>query len=364
MLALSLVCMLSQLDWDLNMDNLYTWQDQVPELQGHLLFSERIRLNATGSAQSDWSWGFAYEQGFLYQENLTLPLFSSSLRLHDFNAEIDRDKNWVWVHQLDRFFIQKEWDQFELVVGRQAVGHGNGRFFNPSDIFAPLTPYSLNTQYKRGIDGIKLNWNAGHDLELGALHFFNQNGPDLSVLRVAGHYHGLDFSSYAGSSYGEFTLGTDLVFTWLEAAWYTEGVFRKGAGRPDPVRLMAGVQRRFGTRLDAILEHQFYSEGLRYFAQPSYGVLEMHEILWGEVFFLGRNHSALALSFEWTPMVYFGLQWLHDYSGRSNWVLASLDWDMASNSQLRFGAMVPSGPALSEFGSFSRTAYMELRWYF
>lgn len=352
-----------QFEWDIQSDSLSLYQDRVLPQQSHLAISQRVRLNMSLWTASDWQFEWAYEQGLLWQEHLLIPDYSGTLRFDDFNPVLEDNQDSAWTHQLDRFLVKKDWGSWRLTLGRQAVGHGNGRFFNPSDIFSPLTPNALNTQYKRGIDGIRVGWNNGDQLELEAFYFFNEHLEDMALIRGAGIIGNLDWSLYTGTSYEEWTTGADLAWTWGESSFYTEGVHRNGKERRDPLRVSMGVQRRFGTRLDAILEFQYHSRGLASFEDlrmlPS-----MKELLWGELFFLGRKHAALFLNYELTPLLFSGLQWIHDASGDSDWLLLNFSWDLHENGQLMGGYMHPEGPTLSEFGLYSPSFYTEFRWTF
>ena len=360
MLVLILYFMTAQVEWDLNSDTLVLAEKDAPFSQGSGLLSQRLRFNIDWDLKQNWSFEAAYDQVFITRRNLVWPPADVHLRTDNLNSPISQRQNSIWLQQIDRLAIHKEWESAEVILGRQAVGFGNGRFFNPSDIFAPITPYSLNTEYKAGIDGVRVIWRLSENSDMEVLSFLDESNNHLSLLKFSTHIIGIDLAGYAGDSYGELTLGWDLAWTGDTSVWYTEGIFRKGVNRKSPLRLMAGVQRRIRDNLDILAEYQYHSKGLNDFkALPN--LTHIKEIAYGELFYMGRQQAALFLQFEFHPLFKGTLQMIHDMSGNSQWVLLSFDWDKNENTNLRFGVLGSNGDELSEFGWYSNSIFCEFK---
>jgi len=357
-----LMCLWAQSDWDINLDALSMIPEESTPLQDNLL-SGRFRFSMRGRIGEHTSWGLAYEQTAVYQKNLmTVFPQNNQLRYDDWKHQLDSGRDGMWAHQIDRLFVQQDYGPVRIVIGRQAAGHGNGRFFNPSDIFIPLSPYHLNTEYKRGIDGLRMSWSLPEDWEVEAMYFFNEPGQNMALLRTGTQLGNMDISFYIGSSYGEDTCGWDLAWTLGESAFYTEGITREGKNRDRPWRLMGGFQRQLTPEINLIVEHLYDSSGFSDFSFSSPPLIP-REVFLGEQFFLGNNHSAVSMDFELSSLWHGGVQEIHDYAGSSDWLDLSLDWDVRSYSSIRIGLLLPFGPKASDFGSFTSTFFVEWKWY-
>jgi len=345
-------------DWTLDSDRFLAWERDPAQEQGSTSLSQRLRLNLDGQLSPLFSWEFAYEvQGIQRQRlaSLFLPVF---LRVDDLKQTLHQEPDTLFLQQLDRLNIVWTYDEVQVTLGRQAVGHGNGRFFNPSDVFAPLTPFSLNSQYKAGIDGIKVNRSFGSDSEAAIMAFFPESGDGLLLARLATNLRGVDMSLLAGRTYGEWTLAWDFAGTWRGAAWYTEGIWRRGNQRDDPWRLMAGLSHRFGSALDVTLEASYHNLGGD---NPLQAFLLTPEWRHGEMFLLRERHLGLGCSYELTPLVRLNVVTLAEFAPGSAWLQAGLDWDVRERATLRVGALIPAGGSETEFGSYSDGAFVEYR---
>ncbi|MGD8922103.1 MAG: hypothetical protein PVH24_02560, partial [Candidatus Zixiibacteriota bacterium] len=62
---------------------------------------------------------------------------------------------------LDRAFFTLSASQFDLYVGRQAIAWGTARVVNPTDVLAPYAFTELDSEYRVGIDAVRLRWPLG-----------------------------------------------------------------------------------------------------------------------------------------------------------------------------------------------------------
>ncbi len=70
--------------------------------------------------------------------------------------------------KFDRAFLQYQGDTFDLTLGRQAVTFGGARYINPTDIFLPYTPQTLNIEYRIGVDAARVQWYPGNGWNIDA----------------------------------------------------------------------------------------------------------------------------------------------------------------------------------------------------
>lgn len=344
----------------------------------------RLRLNQESFFGEHWRLEAAYETQQQRRSNLAPILFTQApLRAADFDLVASQRDNTATLHRLDRLNMTYETTDWRITLGRQAVGHGNGRFFNPSDIFGPLSPFSLNTQYKAGVDGLRITRALPNLAEVEALYLASEDQDDLALLRWGGIVREIDISIFAGTSYREPTLGWDIAGTAIGAAIYTEGIWREGRDRENPYRLAAGFQRRMNPKLDLTIEvhHQNLEPPpiFRLLSQPSPDLpipdlpLPTDQIIdillqtfppeWrnGETYLQEETHLAILLSYEAHPLIRTSLAVLGETEENSARITASLDWDVSQNGSLSLGYLATSGEAFTEFGSSGNAAYAELR---
>lgn len=356
-LILALPGMAGDWDYTINSDTFAAYQEQPLLNQGHDLASTRLRLNGTWNLSEHWQWEGAYEGQFLHQQHLLLNPFPVFLRYDDLKPSVSEGENHAVLQQLDRFKLTWEQGRWRASLGRQAVGHGNGRYFNPSDLFAPLSPFSLNSQYKAGIDGLRVTRALGVRSEVELLAFLPERGEGVWLGHISTNFREVDLSILAGQTYGEWTAAWDLATTAAGAAWYSEGVWRKGEQRKSPLRAMAGFSRRYGTKTDVLAEYHYQNTVID-------GLLPLlfnPEFLHGERYLMQRHHLAMGVSYEAHPLVAINASVMAETSDASARWLLGLSWDVSMRSSLVAGILHASGPRSSEFGANSDAAYAELR---
>ncbi len=345
--------------WNLtvNSDSFATHERDPLLDQGELLMASRLRLSVRRDFAEHWQWEGAYEAQWFYRDQLLLPRLPVHLRVDDINAEVHTGDDQLLLQQLDR--LRLTWNQgpWRLTLGRQPVGHGNGRFFNPSDLFAPLSPYSLNTQYKAGIDGLRLTRRLSERNEIELLSFYPEQGEGVHLLHLATHLGAVDASFLAGQTYGEWTLAWDFAGIVWDAAWYSEGLWRDAEQRADPLRLAAGITNRLGPRTDLTVEVHHQNRPI----ESIFDILTRPEFRHGELYLLSGNHLAAMVTQEVHPLVRLSATVLTEFHDHSARYLLSLSWDLSQRSTLAAGYLLPQGGQTTEFGASSQSAYAEFR---
>jgi len=360
-MILCLVTLVMGLEWDLSpvFDSFVVFEDEPALGQGQSALVERVRLHADGGS-GPWHASIAWETNLVWRSDLAVGDTSVWLRAEDLNRNVHREEDFWVLQNLDRFAVSYEGDRIAMTLGRQAIGHGNGKIFNPSDIFAPLNPFRLNSEYKSGIDGLKLSMPFGQLSEAQALLFADSEGLAIALGRLGTYWRGVDLSLMAGETYDEWTVAWDVAMTAWGAAWNTEGVWRSRDARGDPVRALLGVSRRLPGEWDVSLETSYDSVS----AEGPLGLLEFvtrPEVVHGEIYLRGHWHSGLSVSRQVRPLWLVTGLWIASLQDESGWVQAGVDWDVNPWSNLRFGFLVTYGSASSELGAFSDAAYAEYR---
>ncbi len=283
---------------------------------------------------------------------------------------------WMLQHNLDRLALTYGGVWGEVRLGRQAIGFGSSRLFPAADLFAPFGPASIDTEFKRGADALRVTVPIGEFHEVEA--YVVADGTDASEWTYMGRWRGsftgvLDVSVLGGVSYGRPTLGLDLAGDLLGATWYAEGSARADTDdlSDTSVRATAGLSYQFPFDLSATVEGHYNGRG----GAPPYTdqLLEPSlERRVGEVFLLGRWYAGAALSYPLMPLLSASLAYQQNLTDASGLVTAALGYDFSEEVSVGLGALLTYGdepevdaagiPRLrSEFGAYPTIAFADVR---
>lgn len=312
------------------------------------------------------------------------------LRWRDFSADAWSGQSFALQHNLDRLALRAQLGPVEIQLGRQAIGHGAARLLPAADLFGPFGPGAIATEFKRGVDALRVTWPVGQDLELEAIavaHRPAEPGENADIGMVDGLYllrAGLsrpgwfDASLLAGVTYRLPTLAFSISGDVLGAGWYAEGSARIAdavrsdlGGKSWHGRAMAGLDRQWGSRTRTAVEFSWQSHG----ASDAAGLLTAAVSLprqVGEANLLGRWHAAALVSRQVGDLHSAQLAALANLSDGSVLLMPGAALSLADEMAMGFGALLPLGkrPLVqlgpwslprSEFGTAPLLAYVELR---
>lgn len=292
------------------------------------------------------------------------------LRITDLEPELASGDDNLILQNLDRLWLNLNLGGLGIGLGRQVIGHGPGRFFNPTDIFAPLPVLTTYTEYKSGVDAVRLTkiLDGGGEIELIGVGHRDGLEKGMALVRGSHQFSGWGLSAYGGFSRERPTLALAASGDLGSAGWYAEGLGRLGK---DPfVRAMAGIDYRFPFGLEVFAEAYHNSSGAG-------GVLEYAAFMaggdWteGEVFLLGRWYSALNLGYDLTPLIRAEATWVQNWGDGSAMVVGGLSWDLSDRVTLRTGLLLGLGRETelgsgglrqgTEFGDYGKSWYLEAK---
>lgn len=300
----------------------------------------------------------------------------SALRLVDFDGVLYAPSNQQWLlrHNLDRLVVRIGSPRFQVNVGRQAINHGSARMFPASDLFAPFAPGTIDTEFKRGVDALRVTAPLDDTQELEAIAV--ANGTDaahgLYLLRWRKSFEQLlDVSILAGSTYAQPTLAIDVAGDVLGASWYTEGSARLALKDDEQtsVRATAGLNYQLEMGLNVIVEGHYSSPG----GAAPYAVQLARQARGDqrEVIFLGPWYGGLSLGYTLTPLTQVSAGYIQNLTDGSGLLTVALGYDFAQEVTLGLGLLAPIGarPSLtasgvrlgSEFGAYPLLAFSDLR---
>lgn len=310
-------------------------------------------------------------------DSLTYRIVGDGYRWSDLEASLSNSEgSKTQLYQnLDRFNVQIQTESYDVTIGRQAIAFGSARFINPIDVFLPFNLRTFNTEYRTGVDAIRVQraWGDLGEIDVG-LVFGADADPETSAafLQLRNNVAGKDFN-FSLIEYAEQTLvgggmQSELgsLGFWLEAAYVD--------GQSNYVRASTGVDYAFNEVIFGMVEYHFNGAGSRR-SEDYLSLYETQPYQRGGVFLLGERYVIPSLAVQVSPLLSFNVQGIFNLEDNSNYTMLSAEYNVAENVYMDFGVYVFSGRGLmlspqqslmlgSEYGANPNMLYASLRWYF
>jgi len=291
----------------------------------------RIRPYLTATPSRSIFISFAYELNLIASNTLSASQGQAGentrLRLADIPREVYDDEERALAQNLDRVFLTWYGDGVEASLGRQPIGHGSARVFNTSDIFAPFTPQSTYSEYKAGVDAVRVRKYFGIDGAVELISTAHRDGAEDGYYLLRGEYSlpAVNLSAYGGFTLGAPTFAVDIASDLGNTGIYGECVLRTDSPVQDALRATAGGHRRFLNGVNALAELHYNGVGEespeKYFLATS-----TREWINRESFLLGRWYMALSGDYQPHPLVTVGANFIGNLADGSALFQPSVKW--------------------------------------
>lgn len=357
----------------------------------------RLRLQYQNSWGEGWWFEGAGETALTAQRSV---LFQSGLFMvatepfsyrlsdpdhHIFPTGTDSGTNFAGTFNLDRLLVRWSGDKTDVTIGRQAVAWGNAKMVNPTDILTPYAFTELDTEYRYGVDAVRIRhafsamsevdvgyvFGPGGDMAKSALFvrgktYIAETDATLTFMRFREHAMvGLDLARAFG--------GTG---TWIETAIVETNRFNNDIEENTYLRLSIGADRQLTPTIYGFLEYHYNGAGADKRAgyisrsiQPAYTD--------GAVYLLGKHYLAMGLNVQLTPLTTLNGTLLSNIVDSSAFLTTRLEHSLSDNLDASIGIYLKTGKtptvppqsgilpgSFDEFGIYPGLLYVSLRWYF
>lgn len=302
-------------------------------------------------------------------------------------------------HGVDRLVLSAKLGPVDLALGRQPVSFGAGRIFTPLDLVNPFGPATIDTEYKPGVDALRVDAYAGVSTKVTVVGAWagapvlgegarDPEAPVLDdvVLAASGQttVGVTDLLGFVGLVRAEPVLGLGTVSALGPVGVHAEASLTLPEGDEGPfVRAVAGADGRPTAKTTLMAELYLQSFG----ATDPADYLEAVEdprFQRGEIWQMGQLYGALAVAQEITPLVAANLSVIGNLRDPSALLSAGASWSIADDAELLFGgylglgappdpvdlaelALDPgalAGSVNSEFGLYPSMGWLQVRTYF
>lgn len=287
---------------------------------------------------------------------------------------------------LDRAMVTIHTNPADIIIGRQSIAWGSARGVNPTDVLAPFTFETLDTEDRIGIDAVRARIPLGTLSEIDAGYVF---GKDFKLEnsafygRAAFNVQGTDVSLLAMDFRENLLAGVDLAGAiggagfWIETAYVFVDAFgdRDNSRKGNYFRSSTGMDYSFGSKSYAFLEYHFNGAGaalprdyLGNFVKPPYTE--------GAVYLMGRHYLIPGVVYQLSPLITVTGESLINVADPSFFLAPQAEYNIASNIYVSAGSFIGIGrrPAVvqaekppvlrSEFGGYPNIYFGSVRYYF
>ncbi len=317
------------------------------------------------------------------------------------------DRGAPWFIRLDRIYYSREMGPFSLTVGRQPISFGTAFIWQPMDLVGPFSPYTIDREWKPGVDAARLDWApsstsemslvavaggepciqydtscvtvlTGHFVQAGEIRY--DSGLSTVALRGRFALWGADIGFLAGYVRGDGVLGLFFSYPWKRWSLRGEATLTRDLDDADYptyrssfLRGVLGVGYSFSKGQVAMeVYHNGYGTG-------EYGdfpviINSYRTAVVGEVVNLGRWYTGIMARWEPSARVTASSVLTVNLTDPSFLAQATVSLALTDESSLDAGGFIGygrkssvSGLGLdmrSEFGAYPWTLYVSYRRYF
>ncbi len=367
----------------LQQDDVYGISDTTLRLQARLYPTDTLLIESAYSL-SPQVLSPTLQSGGFDETFLSVGVGSGAYRAFDFEDRLfplaaDDVQNLAVYHNLDRFYASMYLPFGDVYVGRQAISWGSAHVINPTDIIAPFSFSSLNTEEKRGVDAVRLRMPIGamSEIDLGYVAGKEFKVNQSAVFARMRFYLAETDISFLSMDFKEnLLIGFDAsrslggAGSWIEVAYGLPGAFSGDGPATDQqyVNLSAGMDYNFGPKFYGYGEYHYNSAGKSdtgEYAEIEQQPGEHIAYTEGSVYLRGRHYGALGGTYQLTPLMPVSGMVLLNLNDLSANLSLNFDYNFTENVYISGGCYLGLGETPeSEFGAFPELYYISVKLYF
>jgi len=265
----------------------------------------------------------------------------------------------LWRHRLYRAYLEYDNGPLRFTAGRQQVSWGTGYFWNPTDLFNPVTFALVESQERFGADAASLEVGVGTLSQVQAVWAWGAS-PETArgALRFRTNLAHYDFSVMAGKFFRDKVIGADFSGQVRGAGLRGEWLHSFSETRKDYDQLVVGWDYRFSGSLIVTAEYLFNS-----------GEMSARELIasvvrsrTGGVLSTSSHLAGLYADYQAHPLMHLTGYASVDLERGGLFLGPRFSWSVTQNTSLEAGALLSSGGG--EFELLEDTYYCSLSWYF
>ena len=299
----------------------------------------------------------------------------------------EEDQSLFLQGRTDRLYIKGSFGNVDVVLGRQAISFGRSLFFAPMDLVQPFSVATIDSEYKPGIDSLRVDTYIGFASQVTALVAYagdwNLEGM-IGVLNASTTIGLTDLSFFYGSVRGDQVVGAGVSTSLGSVGFTLESTltFPHEDADEEDAFVRASLGALWKPFEKSTLTGEIYHQSLGAKDPDDYlKTAQSARFARGELWLMGRSYGALSWSQELTALTSANAAGFINIEDGSFMVSPSLSVSVSDNVQAAAGGYVGIGeqpdnietedlfmgasPTLkSEFGFVPTMLFLQLRSYF
>lgn len=323
-----------------------------------LLTGNRLRLRYLIDFSQKIKAELQYTNQFSFGQ---FPALSGPLNTRNFikaDRQLLRFNGLDWQHSFYRAYVSFNISDFDVVIGRQRIAWGTGRFWNPTDLLNTFDPTSIEGSERLGVDAINIQFNTDRlsFLSLVAAPFEN-----FEQSSFATRYHTTigpsDISLMTGKFKDSLVVGGDFSGSFKGAGLRVESSYTLSNFK-NFWKAVFSVDYQL-PRMYILGEYFFNGQGENVKDKYNYPAL-----LNGTLTNLAQNYFGALMSYELGTLMSLSSQILFNLNDGSFLLSPNISFSISSNTDLVVGVNWFMGLLDTEFGRNPVLLFSQLQWNF
>lgn len=288
--------------------------------------------------------------------------FSETLFTHEISPDVNQKENLVAFQNLDRLNVQYRYKLLDLALGRMPVNFGSARVVNPTDVLIPISPTTFDSEYRLGVDAVRIKRALGDmvELDLGAVAGKNfEDGKSAYFLNFR-HPFSDWYITYTMIRYRLNTLiGLDFQGAINDAGVWLETAYNFVKNDSDNLRFSAGGEYNINSDFLLFVEYHYNGEGSS--EERDYQVPHVER----GIFLMAKHYITPGISYQLSPLWSLSANMMFNINDYSILLSPTLAYSASDNIYVDLGMIYGNGSEKAdEFASYSDQLYASLKYYF
>ena len=254
-----------------------------------------------------------------------------------------------WRGEVDRAALHVHASRADVTVGRQAIGWGRGVLFSAVDLFSPFTPLEADREWRRGVDAVRGDVKITDRVSVDTVAAFDRTLRQSALAtRLRGYAGRIDVEVLGGYRARDLFAGGTSSAAVGDAELHGEIALFRDPDRHLTAKAVAGGSYRIAFGNGVLVYGEYHYSG---FGDS------IERYLRGDTQILGRHALAGVATYEFSPELVLGGNWIQNPVNGSGVVAPSATWTLSDRWSVLFTVYAAYG------GEYPTAAFIQLRLY-
>ncbi len=272
------------------------------------------------------------------------------------------EEHFLLTHFIDRLYLWQGFKSGSVVLGRQRISWGNGRIWNPTDLFNPINPASFFKVEKDGADAVSAKYAFGNFTDLNLVFNPQEKIRNSNYgFRFRTNFEEYDMSVMGGYFDKRIVGGLDFAGNLFVAGVRGEGIIsvNKDSTKDKFVKFILGIDNQFTPEIYALAEYHYNGEG-----KTDKSAYELERLARGEIQNLSRNYLCISSVYQFNPLASVTVTGITNFNDGSGFVSLIASYSAKENLTLGLGSQITYGSRQSEYWYYPFSLYFQAEYFF